>query len=72
MQQLFSYLLHVAFHCDRVIKNPTRISLIVSYLFDLCFFVLCLVYPMLLVSLNCPFLIALRYSLTFIYYIFIE
>ena len=30
-------------------------------------FVLCLVYPMLPVSLDCPFLIALSVSLTFIY-----
>ena len=29
-------------------------------------FVLCLVYPMLPVSLDCPFLLPLRYSLTFI------
>jgi hypothetical protein len=48
-----------------------------SYLRYLCLFaysVLCfrfvfirIVYPMLLVSLDCPFVIAVRYSLTFIY-----
>ena len=32
----------------------------------LCFVLLCLVHPMLLVSLDCAFVIALRYSLTFI------
>ena len=31
-----------------------------------CFVFLCLVYHMLSVSADCPFLIALRYSLTFI------
>jgi hypothetical protein len=49
------YLCLLAYMC------PTHI------VFCLCFAFLRLVYPMLPVSLNCPFLFPLRYSLTFIY-----
>ena len=40
--------------------------------FALFVFILCLVYPMLPVSLNCSFLIAFRFSLTFIWNIFVK
>ena len=38
---------------------------ILSCVFDLVVFVLCFVYPMLPVSLDCPIVLLLRYSLTF-------
>ena len=40
---------------------------ILCCVFVLFVFVLRIVYPMLLLSLDCPILIVLRYSLTFIY-----
>ena len=49
------------FRCLRVVLSDTYIVLC------FCFVFLLLMYPMLPVSLDCPFLIALRYSLTFIY-----
>ena len=44
----------------------------VLFFFVLFVFILCLVYPMLPVSLNCSFLIAFRFSLTFILNIFVK
>jgi hypothetical protein len=59
-----SCLIYVICICLRIVVAKTYCVLC----FDLFVFVLCFIYSMLSVSLDCQFLIALRFSLTFIYY----
>ena len=61
-----AHVLFTLFVFDCVKWCPTYIMLCIFILFV---FVLCLVYPMLLVSLGCPFLIDPSVSLTFIIFI---
>ena len=61
----YVYLSHVL--CTLCCQSLWIVHLLLPYGIILRLFVPCLVYLMLLVSLDCPFVIALRYSLTFIF-----
>ena len=53
--------------CVSYVASFSGLSIFIAHsVFFLHLFVLCLMYPMLPVSLDCPFLLHLRYSLTFI------
>ena len=63
---VFSYIYLFCVLCTLCCQFLWIVHLLLPYGILLRLFVLCLVYSMLLVSLDCPFIIALRYSLTFI------
>jgi hypothetical protein len=63
---VFSYVYLSCVLCTLCCQFLWIVHLLLSYGILLRLFVLCLVYPILLVSLDCPFVIVLRYSLTFI------
>ena len=63
---VFSYVYLFCVLCTLCCQFLWIVHLLLPFGILLRLFVLCLVYPMLSVSLDCPFVIALRYSLTFI------